>query len=108
MNTAGFDVQRQARNGIHYSTDVAGTGIVVEVKRRRGSLLLDTWMKQALASRRQPDDIAVVLARSDRGQWLLCMPLQDFPSVARLRESHRVRAVLRDIETATDCRLPQC
>lgn len=101
LHCAGLSVTRQARNGVDHGCDLAGKGIVVEVKRRAGSLLMDTWMRQAIASKIDSDDIAIVACRSDRGEWLVCIRAQDFGRAARLRDEHRCMQTLDAIHAHT-------
>jgi len=91
----GLNVSRQARNGVDGGADLAGDGIVIEVKRRT-AMVLEGWMKQAEESRVRPIDIAVVLARQDSSDWILSIRMKDFDEFIRLTNTHRLAIMEHD------------
>lgn len=84
----GLIVTRQARNGVAGGADVAGDGIVVEVKRRGGGLIIENWLKQAEASRVRPIDVPIVLARADSKEWIVCVRLADIKDLCEVIADH--------------------
>ena len=85
----GLIVTRQARNGVDGGADVAGDGITVEVKRRDGGLIVETWMQQAERSRVRPIDVPVVLARADACAWIVSVRLADLSDLVEVIGQHR-------------------
>ena len=89
-DSVGLIVTRQARNGIDGGADVAGDGIIVEVKRRDGrGLIIETWLQQAERSRVRPIDVPIVMARADNCAWIVSLRLADLGDFVQVIEEHR-------------------
>lgn len=88
-DSVGLIVTRQARNGIDGGADVAGDGIIVEVKRRDGGLIVETWLQQAERSRVRPIDVPIVMARADNCAWIVSLRLADLGDFVQVIEQHR-------------------
>ena len=71
------------------TADVAGDGIIVEVKRRDGGLIVETWLQQAERSRVRPIDVPIVMARADNCAWIVSLRLADLGDFVQVIESHR-------------------
>ena len=84
----GLCCPRQARNGIDGGCDLAGSGIVVEVKRRH-HLGITAWMQQAIESRVRPDDVPIVMCREDAGEWIICVRAEDLSDMMAVMQAHR-------------------
>lgn len=90
-DSVGLIVSRQARNGIDGGADVAGDGIIVEVKRRDGGLIVETWLQQAERSRVRPVDVPIVLARADNCAWIVSVRLADLGDLVEVIGAHRAQ-----------------
>lgn len=90
-DSVGLIVTRQARNGIDGGADVAGDGIIVEVKRREGGLVIENWLQQAERSRVRPIDVPIVLARADNCAWIVSVRLADVNDFVEVIKAHRIQ-----------------
>lgn len=84
----GICAPRQARNGVDQGCDLAGDGLVVEVKRRH-AISIDRWMQQADESRVRADDVPIMLCRADGGEWTLCVRLRNLTDFLAVVAAHR-------------------
>lgn len=89
LRAQGICVTRQARNGVDGSADLAGDGIVCEVKRRNGGLTSARWLEQSCAARVNADDVAILLQREDQGAWLLTLKLADLWAFCAVADRHK-------------------
>jgi hypothetical protein len=70
----------QARDG---GNDIDVGRLVIECKRRKKMLTIDSWMQQAEAAcDREQGKVPIVVARADQGQSLVILTLEDFLSLA--------------------------
>lgn len=85
----GICAPRQARNGVAGGADLAGDGIVVEVKRRKGLIAIESWLAQAETAAQPTGALPCVMCRSDSRRWILALRLDDLSDFVRLLSQHR-------------------
>lgn len=79
LRALGVHVERTARNGVDMGVDIQGSGLAVEVKRRRKSAGVVRWLGQARAAAKATrlPLTPVVLTRGDNEAWTLILALED-------------------------------
>jgi len=84
LRALGVHVERTARNGVDGGVDVQGSGLAVEVKRRRRSPAVARWLAQSRNSAAKTRDslVPIVMTRGDHDDWVVVVALADLDALA--------------------------
>lgn len=107
LSSIGIAVERLARNGVDGASDLAGQGIVVEVKRRR-SLIAEKWLSQCEESlsgysrTNDPETLCALMMRGDNGRWILAIRADELDGLCQVLRRHRIAIMDRSKEVRNE------
>ncbi|MBM3366541.1 MAG: hypothetical protein FJY48_12725 [Betaproteobacteria bacterium] len=95
-------MERTARNGVDMGVDIQGSGLAVEVKRRRKSAGVVRWLDQArtAAKATRLTLTPIVMTRGDNEAWTVVIALDDVDAFISAVTRSRLQSMHNDATRA--------